>query len=101
FIMVLLAVWLRRTRLGRELRAVAYSKEIAQLLGINSRRVFITAFAVSGGLAALAGTFVAAQTAALSYATGDVLLTLTFAAVVVGGMGSVPGALAGGLLLGI
>ncbi|MTD15966.1 hypothetical protein GIS00_18685 [Nakamurella sp. YIM 132087] len=100
-IMVLLAVWLRRTRLGRELRAVAYSREISSLLGVNTQKVFVTAFAVSGALAALAGTFVAAQTATVSYSSGGVLLTLTFAAVVVGGMGSIPGALAGGLLLGL
>jgi branched-chain amino acid transport system permease protein len=100
-IMVVLGLWLRRTRLGRELRAVAYSREIAQLLGVNTRTVFVTAFAVSGGLAALAGTFVAAQTATVSYSSGSALLTLTFAAVVVGGMGSIPGALAGGLLLGL
>jgi len=63
--------------------------------------VFATAFAISGALAALAGTFVVAQTRLVSYSTGDALLTLTFAAVVVGGMGSVKGAVAGGLLLGV
>lgn len=100
-IMILLGGWLRYTRLGRELRAVAYSREISALLGINARRVFVTAFAISGALAALAGTFVSAQTATVSYSSGDALLTLTFAAVVVGGIGSVPGAVVGGLLLGV
>jgi branched-chain amino acid transport system permease protein len=100
-ITVLLAAWLRYASLGRELRAVAYSREIAQLLGINARRVFMTAFLISGGLAALAGTFVSAETATVSYSSGDALLTLTFAAVVVGGIGSAPGAVAGGLLLGV
>jgi branched-chain amino acid transport system permease protein len=100
-VMVVLGLWLTRTRLGRELRAVAYSREVAELLGVNSRVVFATAFAISGALAALAGTFVVAQTRLVSFSTGDALLTLTFAAVVVGGMGSVTGAVAGGLLLGI
>jgi branched-chain amino acid transport system permease protein len=100
-IMVLLGVWLKYSRLGRELRAVAFSQEISQLLGINARQVFICAFAISGALAALAGTFVAVQTTTISYSTGDSLLTLTFAAVVVGGIGSVPGAVVGGLSLGI
>lgn len=99
--MVALGLFLARMRLGREIRAVAFSSEIAQLLGINARRVYVTAFAVSGALAALAGTFVAVQARTLSYSTGDTLLTLTFAAVVVGGMGSVKGAVVGGLILGI
>jgi branched-chain amino acid transport system permease protein len=99
--MVLLGFWLARTRLGRELRAVAYSREISQLLGVNAGRVFALAFAISGALAALAGTFVAVQTTLVSYSTGDQLLTLTFAAVVIGGMGSVPGAVVGGLALGL
>jgi len=100
-ITVALGFWLRYTSLGRELRAVAYSREIAQLLGINARRVFITAFVISGALAALAGIFVSAETVTVSYSTGDALLTLTFAAVVVGGIGSVPGAVVGGLLIGV
>jgi branched-chain amino acid transport system permease protein len=100
-ITVLLGLWLRYTSLGRELRAVAYSREIAQLLGINASRVYITAFVISGALAALAGTFVSAETVTVSYSTGDALLTLTFAAVVVGGIGSVPGAVTGGLLIGV
>lgn len=100
-IMVALGYFLTRTRLGRELRAVAYSREVAQMLGINAKVVFGLAFAISGALAALAGTFVAVQTRMVSYSTGDALLTLTFAAVVVGGMGSVKGAVAGGLLLGL
>ncbi len=100
-IMVALGLFLTRTRLGRELRAVAYSREVAELLGVNSRMVFALAFAISGALAALAGTFVVAQTRLVSFSTGDALLTLTFAAVVVGGMGSVTGAVAGGLVLGI
>lgn len=100
-VMVALGLWLTRTRLGRELRAVAYSREVSELLGINSRMVFAVAFAISGALAALAGTLVVAQTRLVSFSTGDALLTLTFAAVVVGGMGSVTGAVAGGLVLGI
>jgi branched-chain amino acid transport system permease protein len=100
-VMIALALWLTRTRLGRSLRAVAYSRESAQLLGIDPRVIFASAFAISGALAALGGTFVAAQTKLVSYSTGDSLLTLAFAAVVVGGMGSVPGALFGGLVLGV
>jgi branched-chain amino acid transport system permease protein len=100
-LMIVIALWLGRTRSGRELRAVAYSREISQLLGINARAAFMTAFAVSGALAAVAGTFVAVQTSLVSYSSGDTLLLVIFAAIVIGGMGSVPGAVLGGIVLGI
>src|SRR5258706_9620206 len=100
-VMAALGLWLGYTRRGRELRTVASSREIAELLGINSRTSYVIAFAVSGALAALAGTFVGAQTAVVSYSSGDGLLLITFAAVVVGGMGSVPGAVLGGMILGV
>ncbi|MCU1501234.1 MAG: branched-chain amino acid transporter permease [Ilumatobacteraceae bacterium] len=100
-VMVLLGLWLGRTRNGRELRAVAYSREISELLGVNARVSFMTAFAVSGALAALAGTFVSVQTSLISYSSGGPLLLVIFAAIVIGGMGSVPGAVLGGLVLGV
>jgi branched-chain amino acid transport system permease protein len=100
-VMVALWLWLMYTRLGRSLRAVAFSREVAQLLGIDPRVVFALAFAISGALAALGGIFVVEQAQLVSYSSGDSLLILAFAAVVVGGMGSVPGALVGGLVLGI
>lgn len=100
-LMILLSVWLTRSRTGRGLRAVAETREVAELLGINSRVAFATAFAISGALAALAGAFVGAQTALVSYDSGDALLLITFSAIVIGGMGSVPGAVVGGLFLGL
>lgn len=99
--MALLALWLNRTRFGRGIRAVAYSRETAELMGINSRLAYATAYFVSGTLAALAGVFVAVSTANVSYSSGDRLLLVAFAVIVLGGMGSVPGAVAGGLLLGV
>lgn len=100
-VMVALSLWVQRTKAGRALRTVAYSREIAELLGINARAVFLLAFAISGALAALAGTFVAADTAQISYSTGEPLLLVAFAVIILGGMGSVRGAVAGGLLLGL
>jgi len=100
-VMVLMWYWLTRTRRGQELRSVAYSRELSLLLGINARVAFITAFAVSGALAALAGTFVAVQTSLISYSSGDPLMLIIFAAIVIGGMGSVPGAFLGGIVIGI
>jgi branched-chain amino acid transport system permease protein len=100
-VMVILTLSLARTKAGRELRAVAESREVAELLGINSRKGFAIAFAISGVLAALAGMFVAIQQSLVTYDSGDALLLITFSAIVIGGMGSVPGAVAGGLVLGL
>ncbi len=99
--MAALGLWLRRTRFGRATRAVAYSRETAELLGINSRLVYSAAFLVSGALAALAGVFVSVSTANISYSSGDRLLLISFAVIILGGMGSVIGAVVGGLVLGV
>ncbi len=99
--MVGLAAWLNFTRAGRGVRAVAYSPETASLLGINPRFVYALAYMISGALAALAGVFVAVSTANISYSSGDPLLLTTFAVIILGGMGSVLGAVVGGLALGV
>lgn len=100
-VMSALGFWLQRTRSGTAVRAVAYSRETGELLGINSKAVFATCFFVSGGLAALAGIFLAASSSQLSHSSNDPLLLFAFAVIVLGGMGSVRGAVVGGLLLGI
>jgi branched-chain amino acid transport system permease protein len=99
--MVVLALWLNRTSSGRAVRTVAYSRETAELMGINSRRVYMVAFAISGVLAALGGIFVAVDGASISYSLGDPLLLSAFAVMILGGMGSPRGAVVGGLALGI
>lgn len=99
--MAALALWLNYTRSGRNVRAVAYSPEAASLLGINARFVYTVAYLISGALAALAGVFVMVNTASVSYSSGDRLLLIAFAVIILGGMGSVLGAVVGGLLLGV
>lgn len=102
-ILAMAALWLliARTRFGRALRTVAYSPELAELLGVDSRAVYVVAFAISGFLAAGAGIFLAVTTATFSYSLGDPLLLPAFAVIIVGGMGSFPGAVVAGLLLGV
>jgi branched-chain amino acid transport system permease protein len=100
-VMIVLGYWLNRTRLGRATRTVAYSAPTAELLGVNSRAIFALAVFVSGCLAALAGIFNAADSSTLSYSDGDQLLVVAFAVIVLGGMGSVKGAVIGGLALGL
>jgi branched-chain amino acid transport system permease protein len=99
--MVLLTWWLNRTQFGRAVRAVAYDRETAELLGVNSRVVFSTCFFVAGALAALSGVFVAVSAAQVSYSSGDRLLLVAFAVIILGGMGSIRGAIVGGLALGL
>jgi branched-chain amino acid transport system permease protein len=100
-VMLALGFWLNRTRSGRAMRAVAFSRDTSELLGINSRLVYAAAFFVSGGLAALAGIFISVSTANIAYSSGDPLLLIAFAVIILGGMGSVRGAVVGGLLLGL
>lgn len=100
-VMVALTYWLQRTKSGFAVRAVAYSRETAELLGINSRVVFATCFFISGGLAALSGIFIAASSGQISHSSNDPLLLVAFAVIVLGGMGSIKGAIVGGLLLGM
>lgn len=99
--MLALGFWLTRTRSGRGVRTVAYSASTAELLGVNSRMIFAAAVFISGCLAALAGIFNAANVATLSYSDGDQLLVVAFAVIVFGGMGSLRGAVIGGLVLGL
>jgi branched-chain amino acid transport system permease protein len=99
--MLALGYWLQRTRSGMAVRAVAYSRETSELLGINSRRVFAVCFMVSGGLSAIGAIFLAASAASMSYSSFEPLLLSAFAVIVLGGMGSVRGAVVGGLLLGL
>lgn len=100
-VMALLAAWLKGSRMGRAIRTVAYSRETADLMGINSRLVYLVAFSISGALAALGGIFVSVDNAQISYSTGSPLLLVAFATMILGGMGSVRGAMVGGLALGL
>ena len=99
-LMVGLLLFLTRTVAGSAIRATAQNAEGALLVGIDTNRVAMTTFAISAALAAVAGSLVAPIS--LVYPSMGALVTLkAFAIVVLGGMGSVPGALAGGYLLAL
>jgi branched-chain amino acid transport system permease protein len=99
---VLLALigWLRRTRYGRAIRAVASNRELAQCVGIDPQRIFLLVFAIGSGLAGLAGTLLALRDTA-SPTIGVQPVLAAFIAVFLGGIGSVLGAVLGGLVLGL
>lgn len=99
-LVLLLWVGLRYTKPGKALRAVAQQPEAARLVGIDSGRVGLLAFAVAGGLAGGAGALMA-PVRAFDPHMGAVVILKSFAIVIFGGMGSVPGALVGAVVVAL
>jgi len=95
-----IALGLRKTRIGIEMRAAAVDFRMARLLGVKANRVIALAFAISGLLAAVVAILFAAQTGIASPAMGLQLALVGFVATVIGGMGSLSGAVLGGLAVG-
>jgi len=93
-------VFIHRTRLGMIIRAGAVNREMVGALGINIRWVFSGVFALGAGLAALSG-LLAAPILSLYPGMGEEIIILTFVVVVVGGLGSLRGALIASLLIGV
>jgi branched-chain amino acid transport system permease protein len=93
--------WLfSRTSLGRSFRAVSDDREIAELMGLNANAVYALATAIAFVLIAVAGVLQAMRTT-VSPADGPLLLLFAFEAVIIGGMGSFWGTLAGAMILGV
>lgn len=100
-LMVALTVLVARSRLGRGMRAVAENPTAARVLGINVDRVTMTTFAISSALGAVAGALFAMNVNSAQLTMGTAIELKGLAVIIVGGMGSLPGALVGGLLLGL
>ncbi len=100
-VIALVAAGLRWSSLGRQARALSDSIPLAETTGIDTDRIVLVTWAVSGALAGLAGVFYALPAGAANPQLGFSLILSIFAAVVVGGIGNAYGALAGGLLIGI
>jgi branched-chain amino acid transport system permease protein len=96
-----LLILVNRTRLGRAMRATAQNREVAGLMGVDANRVIAATFALGSALAAVAGLLIAAYYGIAHYNMGFTLGLKAFSAAVLGGIGNIPGALLGGLLLGI
>lgn len=99
-IVVALHLFLTRTRMGKAMRAVADDPELARVSGINTEAVIRWVWILGGGLAAVAGIFAGIDTQ-LHVAMGWDLLLPVFAAALLGGIGRLYGAIAGGLVLGL
>lgn len=100
-LMVALSLLVARSRLGRGMRAVAENPTAARVLGINVDRVTVTTFAISSALGAVAGALFAMNVNSAQLGMGTAIELKGLAVIIVGGMGSLPGALVGGLLLGL
>jgi branched-chain amino acid transport system permease protein len=99
-LIVLLQLFIKKTTLGSTIEAVAQNKEGATLVGINVNRVSAMTFAIATGLAAIAACLVA-PIFMISPSMGTLVGTKAFVIVILGGLGSIPGAIAGGLILGL
>jgi len=93
-------VFLRSTRLGKAIRAVSQSREVAQVCGIDVQRIHLITFGIGSALAAAGGSLVAVMVA-IQPEMGQVYTFKSFLVIVLGGAGNYPGALLGGLLLGL
>ena len=97
-----LAIWwmLVRTRFGRAVRSVSQAPELAEISGISARHIRLATFALGTAMAGLAGVLVA-PAFAIDPQLGSRFIVKAFAVIIVGGMGSYPGAMLGALLLGV
>lgn len=99
-VVVALALFLKRTRFGLEMRAAAENFTMARMLGVRANRVILLAFAISGMLAGAIGLLLVAQTGTADIGMGGSVMLVAFIATVIGGLGSLPGAVIAGILIG-
>jgi len=100
-IMLALTLFVNRTKWGKAMRAVAQDRATAQLMGINVNKVIALTFLIGAGMGGAAGTLFSVQYGSISPYSGFILGMKAFTAAVFGGIGSLPGAMLGGVLLGL
>lgn len=100
-IMIALTLFIKKTKTGRAMLALSEDRGAAQLMGINVNRTISITFAIGSGLAAVAGALFVSSYGFVGPYTGSLPGIKAFVAAVLGGIGSIPGAMLGGILLGI
>jgi branched-chain amino acid transport system permease protein len=96
-----LLAYLFKTRIGTDARAVAINEQTSTLLGVNANLVYLSTFFIAGALAGAAGVILGIAFNSVSYIMGEPIMLQAFVVIVLGGLGSVVGAIFAGLLLGI
>ncbi|MCQ2431108.1 MAG: branched-chain amino acid ABC transporter permease [Clostridia bacterium] len=100
-VMTALTLFIKYTKLGKAMLAVSEDRGAAQLMGVNVNGIITVTFAIGSGLAALAGLCTLMKAPLLSNTFGSMPGIKAFTAAVIGGIGSIPGAMLGGILLGV
>lgn len=99
--MICLSLFIRYTRMGKAMRATAQNRKMALLLGIDADRIISLTFIVGSALAAIGGVLIASHMGQVNFNIGFLAGLKAFTAAVLGGIGSIPGAMVGGLVLGL
>ena len=99
--MLALTFIIQKTRLGRMCRATQQDRKMAQILGINTNRVISYVFVIGASMGALAGVLITLNYGTFDFYAGFIIGIKAFTAAVLGGIGSLPGAMLGGLILGV
>ena len=100
-IMILLTVMIKYTRTGMAMRATAQDRKMALLVGINVDRIISITFVIGSALAAIGGLLIASHIGQINYSIGFIAGIKAFTAAVLGGIGSIPGAVLGSFVLGL
>ncbi len=100
-LMVVLYLFVNKTLYGKAMRAIAIDQDACKLMGINVNRIIALTFFIGTSLAAAAGVMAGVYYGSLHFSMGFVIGLKAFTAAVIGGIGSIPGAMLGGLLLGL
>ncbi len=100
-LMVILYLFVNKTLYGKAMRAIAIDQDACKLMGINVNRIIAMTFFIGSSLAAAAGVMAGVYYGSLHFSMGFVIGLKAFTAAVIGGIGSIPGAMLGGLVLGL
>ncbi|NCC23764.1 MAG: branched-chain amino acid ABC transporter permease LivH [Deltaproteobacteria bacterium] len=98
--MILLTMLIKFTKMGKAMRATAQNRKMAMLVGVNVDRIISTTFIIGSALAALGGVLIASHIGQINFYIGFIAGIKAFTAAVLGGIGSIPGAVLGSLVLG-
>lgn len=96
----MLFLFMNRTKLGNAIKATSFDKDAAGLVGVDIFKVYAITFGIGAGMAGMAGSLIS-MIYSFSPVLGDIFTMKSFVIVVLGGLGSIPGAIVGGLILGI